>query len=63
MQLSVQWLEALATALAEPGAVTTDPRTGRPALLVPLPGAALLGRGAEALEAVRQALSQAAGPG
>jgi SNF2 family DNA or RNA helicase len=53
----VQFLEALAAALTGPEAQrTTDPRTGRPALLVPLPAAALLRRGTQALESITRAL-------
>ena len=38
--------------LATPGQVTTDPRTGQPALLVPLPSVALLQRGEQALATI-----------
>ena len=51
-QAGIAFLEALAAALATPGQVTTDPRTGQPALLVPLPPAALLQRGEQALAAI-----------
>jgi SNF2 family DNA or RNA helicase len=59
LQAGVQFLEALATALGGPGAqVTTDPRTGRPALLVPLPEALLVQRGTQALQAIVAALGR-----
>jgi hypothetical protein len=59
LEAGVQFLEALATAFTGPGAqVTTDPRTGRPALLVPLPEAQLVQRGTQALQTILQALAQ-----
>ncbi len=55
----VEFLEALAAALSGPAAqVTTDPRTGQPALLVPLPEARLVQRGAAALRAIVEALGR-----
>ena len=51
-QAGIAFLEALAAALATPGQMTTDPRTGQPALLVPLPPSALLQRGEQALAAI-----------
>ena len=42
--------------------VTTDPRTGQPALLVPLPSAELVQRAAAALRAILQALGRPVGP-
>jgi SNF2 family DNA or RNA helicase len=55
----VEFLEALATAFTGPAAqVTTDPRTGQPALLVPLPEAQLVKRGTEALATIVQALQR-----
>jgi hypothetical protein len=61
VQAGVQFLEALAVALTGPGArVTTDPKTGQPALIVPLPPAPLVQRGAQALRAILQALDGAA---
>src|SRR5262245_64911251 len=59
LQAGVQFLEALATAFTGPGSrVTTDPRTGEPALLVPLPSAQLQQRGTQALQAIVQAMGQ-----
>ncbi len=60
LQAGVQFLEALATAFTGPGSqVTTDPRTGRPALLVPLPEAHLVQRGTQALQTILAALASA----
>jgi superfamily II DNA or RNA helicase len=66
LQAGVQFLEALATAFTRPGSrVTTDPETGQPALLVPLPQAQLVARGTQALQTILQALGGAEtnGPG
>jgi SNF2 family DNA or RNA helicase len=61
LQAGAQFLAALAAALTGPGAqLTSDPRTGRPALLVPLPPAQLLQRGTQALQALAQALAPGA---
>ena len=57
-QAGIAFLEALAVALATPGQLTTDPRTGQPALLVPLPSAALLQRGEQALAAILRTAGQ-----
>ncbi len=58
-QAGIVFLEALAAALATPGQLTTDPRTGQPALLIPLPAPALLQRGEQALALILRS----AGPG
>jgi SNF2 family DNA or RNA helicase len=61
LQAGVQFLEALAAALSGPGAqLTNDPRTGQPALLLPLPSAQLLQRGTQALQTLTQALAKGA---
>ncbi|MFO0930703.1 MAG: DEAD/DEAH box helicase, partial [Gemmataceae bacterium] len=52
-QAGVRFLEALAVTLnGADGSVTTDPRTGQPALLLPLPSAAALRSGVQALQAI-----------
>jgi SNF2 family DNA or RNA helicase len=59
LQAGVQFLEALATALTGPQSqVTTDPRTGQPALLVPLPSAQLLQRGTMAMQTILATLAK-----
>ncbi|MFO0876341.1 MAG: DEAD/DEAH box helicase [Gemmataceae bacterium] len=61
-QAGIQALETLARVLTAPGSrTTTDPLTGQPALLVPLPGPQLLERGRVALQAILQALDRPAG--
>jgi hypothetical protein len=55
VQAGVQFLEALAAALGGARRVD-DPQTGQPAVLVPLPSAQLVQRGAAALRAIVQAL-------
>ncbi|MCA1693963.1 MAG: hypothetical protein LC749_04090, partial [Actinobacteria bacterium] len=57
-QAGIAFLESLAAALATPGNLTTDPRTGQPALLVPLPTAALLRRGEQALATILRSAGQ-----
>jgi SNF2 family DNA or RNA helicase len=57
VEAGVRFLEALAAAMAA-GQVTTDPRTGQPALLVPLPAAELLQRGTTALRAITDGLGK-----
>ena len=61
-QAGIAFLEALATALATPGNLTTDPRTGQPALLVPLPPAGLLRRGEQALAAILRSTAPGGSP-
>lgn len=51
VEAGVRFLEALAAAIAT-GQVVSDPRTGRPALLVPLPEGEVMGRAAAALRAI-----------
>jgi superfamily II DNA or RNA helicase len=59
MLAGVQFLEALAAAFTgPPSRVITDPQTGQPALLVPLPQAQLVQRGRQALLALAQALGK-----
>ena len=55
LQAGVQFLEALAKALSN-SQHTTDPRTGQPALLIPLPTAQLLQRGTQALQTITRQL-------
>ena len=61
-QAGIVFLEALAAALTTPGQLTTDPRTGQPALLVPLPAPAILQRCEQALAAILRSAGQAGSP-
>jgi superfamily II DNA or RNA helicase len=53
VEAGVRFLEAIASAMAA-GQVVSDPRTGQPALLVPVPSAEWLQRGKAALKAITE---------
>jgi superfamily II DNA or RNA helicase len=59
MQAGVQFLEVLAGALGD-GVLTTDARTGRTLLQIPVPSPATLQRGVTALQTILQRLAETA---